>query len=241
MKSLVVLVSLLLASLAQADVLEDFDTLGGNDVLLERAQRLNPDKTINVVQDRIVDRRMRSEIAIDTAAYVGGDAYTSTQSVGLLYQLHIIPQFSVGVRGAYHFNHLRDEGKFMIDKATEAEAAASKKTKEELKSLGLIPEIDYPKYAVYAVGNFYPIYGKMNIFNAAVAQYDVYVLGGAGQVELKSGPTPAFTAGAGIGLWLSQHLTSRFEVRWETWKAKRLAGEEQMNMTVLGLDMGYLL
>lgn len=226
---------------ASADVMEDFSTLGGNDVLLERAQRLNPEQTIEIVQDRVVNRRNRSEIALDASAHVGGDAYTSTQGLGLMYQYHFSPRFSLGVKGAYYFNSLRDEGRYVIDKALEAEAAASDKTKEELKSLGLIPELDWPKYSYYLVGNYYPIYGKMNIFNAAIAQYDVYALAGVGQVELRHGPSPAYTAGMGFGLWMSQHLASRLEVRWETWEAQRLSGKETMNMTALGLTMGYFL
>lgn len=242
MKSnLLILVLALVPNLALADVLKDFDSLGGNDVLLERAQRLNPETDIQVVQERVVNRRMRSEIQMDMGAFVGGDAYVSTQSLGLGYNLHLTPRWSVGARGAYHFNRLRDEGRYLIDRALDAESSASDETKEELKSLGLIPDLDWPLYSYYGVVNFYPIYGKMNILNLGVAQYDVYALGGAGQVQLRKGPSPAFTAGGGVGLWVSQYLSTRLEARWETWEAKRYNGKERMNMTVLGLSMGYLL
>lgn len=232
---------LIMGSMATADVLKDFDSLGGNDVLLERAQRLNPETDIEIVQDRTVDRRMRSELQMDLGAHVGGDAYVATQSLGLGYNLHLTPRWSVGARGSYYFNRLRDEGRYLIDRALDAEANASEATKQELKSLGLIPDIDWPLYSYYGVLNFYPIYGKMNILNMGVAQYDVYLLGGAGQVELRKGPSSAFMAGGGIGIWISQHLSSRFEARWETWEAKRYSGKERMNMTALGVSMGYLL
>lgn len=236
-----ILAFMLVPGVVFADVLKDFDSLGGNDVLLERAQRLSPDQNIKVVQERTVDRRWRSELQMDLSAHVGGDAYVATQGVGLGYNLHITPRWSIGARGAYYFNRLRDEGRYLIDRALDAEANASEATKEELKSLGLIPDIDWPLYSYYGVLNFYPIYGKMNILDLGVAQYDVYILGGAGQVELRRGPSPAFTAGGGVGIWISQYLSSRFEVRWETWEAQRYNGKERMNMTALGLSMGYLL
>lgn len=235
--------TLLVATSAQAaGVLEDLESLGGNQVLLERAEKLNPDKKIEIVQDRVVKRKMRSELNLDYGGVVGGDSYVSTQNLGLTYHLHLTHRWSIALRGTYHANRLTSEGQYLIDKAQELEGNLSSNAKKEVESVGLIPLIDYPKYSGYVIGNWYPIYGKINLHDLGVAQYDIYTLGGVGQVTLKSGSTTAFTAGGGIGFWLSQHLTSRFEVRYETFEAKRLAGQkERMNLTVLGISMGYLL
>ncbi len=227
---------------AEGGVLEDLDSLGGNDVLLERAEKLNPEKKIEVVQDRVVGRRMRSEMNLEYGGVVGGDAYLKTEGLSLTYNLHLTPRWSIGLKGTYYMSRLSEEGKYSIDKAQQVNNSLSEESKKEFNSLGLIPIIDYPKYAGYLLGNWYPFYGKLNLHDLGVIQYDMYTLLGAGQIELKSGPTTAVTAGGGIGFWLSQHLTSRFEVRYETYEAKRLAGQtERMNLTVLGFSMGYLL
>lgn len=230
------------SSVSFAGVLQDLDSLGGNDVLLERAEVLNPEKKIEVVQDRVVSRRMRSEMNIEYGGVVGGDAYVKTEGLSLAYNLHFSPRWSLGLKGSYYMNRLSDEGKYSIDKAQKVNENLSKQAKSEFDSLGLIPVIDYPKYAGYLLANWYPFYGKLNLHDLGVVQYDIYTLLGGGQIELKSGPTTAITAGGGMGFWLSQHLTSRFEVRYETYEAKRLAGnKERMNLTVLGFSMGYLL
>ncbi|MEI7973586.1 MAG: hypothetical protein WCH11_04380, partial [Bdellovibrio sp.] len=62
----------LFASLfSQADLLQDFDSLGGNKVLLEKAQALNPEQNVYVVQDRIVSRKNRFEIAPEFHSVLG--------------------------------------------------------------------------------------------------------------------------------------------------------------------------
>ncbi len=243
MKTLNILIGTLLfsSSAFAAGVLQDLDSLGGNDVLLERAEKLNPEKNIEVVQDRVVSRRMRSELDIEYGGVVGGDAYLKSEGLSLGYNLHITPRWSVGLRGTYYMNRLSDEGKYSIDRAQQVGDSLGNEAKREFDSLGLIPIIDYPKYSGYLLGNWYPFYGKLNLHDLGIIQYDIYALGGVGQIELKSGPTTAFTAGGGIGFWLSQHLTSRFEVRYETYEAKRLAGKERMDLTVLGFSMGYFL
>lgn len=227
---------------ADEALVQELDQLGGNSALLERAQRLNPEKKIEIVQDRMVNRRWRHELGLEYGGVVGGDAYLATENLSLNYQLHIVPQFSIGVRGTYHMNRLREEGKYLIAKAQELEEGVkNENVKNELKTLGLIPEIDHPRHTGYLMANYYPFYGKLNLANLGIAQYDLYFLSGVGQIALKSGNTLALTAGGGIGFWLTQSLTSRFEVRYETYEAQRSAGKERMNMTTLGLTMGVLL
>lgn len=209
-------------------LLEDFNSLGGNDVLLEKARALNPDASIRVVQQRIVNRRNRVEFAPEYSNVIGGDSYTNTHNIGLNFHYHISPRWSVGAKYNYSMNSLRPEGEHLIeDKASTGSA--------------MVPDIDYPKQQMMALVSWYPIYGKMNLYDLGVAHFDVYALVGAGQIELKSGRTEAYTAGGGVGFWISQHLSTRLELRYQTYSAIRYEGETKMDTMVAGLQMGYLL
>ena len=73
-----------------------------NDVLLERAEKLNPDKTVEVVQNRIVGRRMRSEMNLEYGGVVGGAAYLKTEGRSRTYNLHWHPSWSIVVKGSYY-------------------------------------------------------------------------------------------------------------------------------------------
>ena len=213
---------------AKAELMKDFDSLGGNDVLLEKAKALNPEASTSIVQDRVVSRRNRLEIAPEYSSVVGGDPYNSTQEFGVTTHFHINPHWSLGARYGYAGNKLRPEAEALIN-----DVDTTGKAK--------IPEIDYPKSELMALVDWYPIYGKMNLYDLGVTHFDIYFTGGAGQVELKSGTTSTYTAGGGLGLWWSQHLTTRAEIRYQTYNAKRFTGEQAMNLTVLGLQVGYLL
>ena len=209
-------------------ILKDFDTLGGNDVLLDKAKALNPETRVRVVQNRIVSRRNRVELAPEYSNVLGGDPYNKTQNVGINVHYHITPNWSVGAKYAYSFNELRPEGNSLINDPNVASQA-------------LIADIDYPKSQMMALVNWYPFYGKLNIFDLGVAHFDVYAIGGYGTIELKSGRHPTYTGGGGVGFWISQHLTARAEVRYQEFKAQHYNGEVEMNTTVLGLQVGYLL
>lgn len=234
MKKLVIIAaSFLISGVASgvasaADLMKDFDSLGGNDVLLEKAQALNPEAQIRVVQDRAVTRRNRFEISPEFSSVLGGDAYNKTQNLGLNVHFHITPQWSLGLKYAYAFNSLRPEGENLL---TDVSATGK----------GIIPDIDFPKQEAMAFVNWYPIYGKMNLYDLGVVHFDIYAIAGAGQVELKSGNTTSYTGGAGIGLWVSQHLSTRFELRYEGYTAKRYTGDTRMNTSVASIQIGYLL
>lgn len=228
--SLAILVAAVLVSqnTLAADLMKDFDSLGGNDVLLEKAKALNPEAQIRIVQDRVVSRRNRLELAPEFSTVLGGDAYNMTQNLGINLHYHITPHWSVGAKYNYSFNKLREEAEYLIQ-----DKAASGKSQ--------IPQIDYPKQQAELVLNWYPIYGKMNLYDLGVVHFDIYAILGGGQTELKSGPTGSYTAGGGIGLWVSQHLTTRLEFRYEGYTAQRYSGETEMNTTVAGIQVGYML
>lgn len=211
-----------------ADLMKDFDTLGGNDVLLEKAKALNPEAQIRIVQDRVVSRRRRIEISPEFSSVLGGDAYNMTSNLGINAHYHFTPQWSLGLKYSYSFNQLRQEGEYLIN-----DVSVSGKAQ--------IPQIDFPKQQAQLVLNWYPIYGKMNLYDLGVVHFDIYAIAGGGQIELKSGMTTSYTAGGGIGLWISQHLSTRFELRYEGYTAKRYAGDTNMNTTVAGIQVGYML
>lgn len=213
----------------------DFDSLGGNTILLERAKALEPEKSISVVQERTVDRRRRFEIAPEFAGTFGGDVYNRTKTVGLNVHYHFIPQLSVGLKYNYAFNTLTKEGEAMVDKAyadflADPENPASP-----------FPEIDYMKDEALALLNWYPFYGKLKLSSRQVLHFDVYALGGYGQARLLSGPAPTYTAGGGIGFWLDQNFSARLEMRYQNYTAKYLAGDKELDLTIGSVQMGWLL
>jgi|GEM_PF-407591 len=210
-------------------LMKDFDTLGGNDVLLDKARELNPDQRISIVQDRIVKRRNRLEIAPEVASTLGGDPYNHTTGFALNAYFHINPHWALGAKYEYDTNSVRPEGQALIDQAINE------------RDRNLVPEIDYPKGQALAMVNWFPLYGKLNMFDLGVAHFDVYAIGGGGQVFLHSGNASTWTAGGGIGFWFSQHLSTRLEARYQTYDAQKFTGSEKMNLTVGSLQVGYLL
>lgn len=229
-RSLIASLAFILTVAAQAaektDLLKDFDALSGNDVLLQRAKALNPEIKTQIVQERAVKRAKRFEFSPIVSNTFGGDAYVKTQTVGVDAQYHINYRFSVGARYNYAFNELTAEGKNLI----------------RSNILASVPAIDYIKSEAVATVSWYPAYGKFNLFDKGVVHFDFYTMAGYGQMTLESGSSPAMTAGAGFAFWISQHLTSRLEMRWLGYEAERAPGKaEDMNLTVASLSVGYLL
>lgn len=216
------------AGVAHADVLEDFDKLGGNDVLMEKAKALEPDQTISIVQDRVVNRNKRFEVSPEFTSVLGGDSYMSSRGYGVNGHFHINPHWSVGAKWATMRNELSPEGKNLI-------------TDSSILGKNIVPEMDYPKDQWMATLNYYPIYGKLNLFDKGIAHFDVYGLAGYGKINLKSGSKNTWTAGGGIGFWVSQHLTTRLEMRYQTYEATRQNGGTKMDITAASLQVGYLL
>lgn len=213
---------------ARADIMEDFDNLGGNNVLMEKAKALEPDANISVVQDRVVSRFRRFEVAPEFASVLGGDSYLNTRGYGVNAHFHINPHWSLGVKYNSMTNELSPEGKNLINDSG-------------LLGKNIVPEMDYPKDQVLATVSFYPIYGKLNLFNKGIAHFDVYAMAGGGNINLRSGSKSTLTAGGGVGFWVSQHLTTRFEMRYQTYDTERSDGNAKIDLTVASLQMGYLL
>ena len=131
----------------------------------------------------------------------------------------------MGFRYNDHSNTLTTEGERRIEEARAARALGRDPGRQA---------VDFPTDSYMGVVNFYPTYGKMNLFDLSIAQFDVYFLGGVGQMNLQSGPSTTYTAGAGMGLWLSNRFTTRFEARYQTYEDRAFADEPRnLNMTIL--------
>ena len=105
----VLLISALSISAFAQTVENEFDNLGGNQIILDKARELNPDTKVEVVQDRIVPRKNRFEFAPEFSGTMGGDdTYTKSQSVGMNINYHINHRWSIGAKYNHTFNKLTD-------------------------------------------------------------------------------------------------------------------------------------
>lgn len=230
-KTVTALALAILPALAHADidVTKDFDSLGGNEKLYKRAKALDPKNKVSIVQKRVVDRSMRLELGVNYGLVAGGDSYLNTQNVGGNLDFHITPHVSIGGRFYNSYNSLTNEGKDIFENA-QAQRAQGNPFR--------IVEINEPMQTALATVSVYPIYGKTNLFDIAVAQFDFYALAGYGQVKLeKTGWTDAITAGGGMGLWLTQHVSSRLEGRWQTYEDQG----RRLNAGIITVGLGLML
>jgi len=214
---------------------EQFDSLGGNKIFLEKARALEPEKRILIVQNRTVPLTRRVEIAPEFSGTFGGDTYSRTKNLGLNAFYHFNPRWAVGVKYNYSFNSLTPEGEALVDRAY-----ADYQKNPATPTVGY-PKMDYQKSETMALVNWAPFYGKLNLLDQALAHFDFYFVGGYGQVELSSGTTRTTTAGAGFAFWLHQHLSTRLEMRYQNFTAKYFDAEKKMDLAVASIQVGWLL
>lgn len=213
----------------------DFDSLGGNSVFLEKAKALHPETENIVIQPRTVSRRNRFEISPEFSGTFGGDTYSRTQTAAMNIHFHINPRWSVGAKFGYSVNQLTPEGSAMVDRAYDDYKKNPKNPSYPM------PQMDYQKAEAIGLVNFYPIYGKLNLLDRSVAQFDTYMVLGGGTVNLKSGATPTGILGAGVALWLNPKLSTRLEMRYQNYKAEYITGRQNLNLAVASIQVGWLL
>ncbi len=231
--------------LAQAAHADEFDNelngLGGSPSITRRAEQLQPDDHMEVVENRTVDRNWRFELGVDYGALAGGDSYVDSQGLGANADLHIDPHWSVGVRYFSFFNSLTSEGQRVFNNAS---------SQTQSGGPGTAVSVSYPLETTLGVVSFYPLYGKLNLFDMGVTQFDVYVLGGGGQMATQANGlspynSPTWTAGGGVGFWWSQHFASRIEVRYQGYQDKVLGqfgpSARAENAIITTATMGFLL
>lgn len=214
------------------DLSEDIDSLGGNQELMEMAKNIKSESRSRIVQERLVSRDNRLEIATSYGAIIGGDAYLKTQSAGFQLDYHFNPRWSLGARYYDYGNSLTAEGQRIFNQA---------RINFQAGVTGYAVDIDYPLNATMAVLNWYPIYGKTSFLDMGVTQFDIYFLAGAGQMSLSSGTSGLLTAGSGVAAWLTKHLTARAELRYQTYKDQPVTGSRQLDTGVASLSLGWIL
>jgi outer membrane beta-barrel protein len=228
-----IVLSLVGCLLTQVLFAADWESLGSTEAILKKAKALDPNNKVRVVQKRAVDRDMRLEVSGHYGFINGGDSYVKTQSGGAQLEFHVNPKWSLGVRYDRYFNALTSEGTKIYNQSETAIAAGSQAT---------LPDINFPIDSQLATVSWYPIYGKLNLFDQAVTQFDVYLLAGAGMIQLDSGSRSTLTAfGGGAGLWFSQHIMARLEIRYQGYQDKAYAADPQVNTTAMHLSLGFLL
>lgn len=213
----------------------DFDSLGGNKIFLEKAKALQPEENMTIVQNRTVPLTHRVELAPEFSGTFGGDTYSRTKSFGLNALYHFNPRWAVGAKYNYSFNDLTSEGRSLVEQAN-----ADRLANPENPTVPF-PSVDYPTSEALALVNWSPIYGKLNLMDKAIAHFDFYLVGGYGQVALSSGPTDTYTAGGGLGFWLTKHFSTRVEMRYQNYKAKYFESEKDMDLAIASVQMGWLL
>jgi outer membrane beta-barrel protein len=203
------------------------NSLGGQEALLEKASPSVPVNTYRVVQRRVIDRDLRSELTLGLGLVNGGDAYYRTNSATAQYEFHLNSKWSLGLRHTLFFNELTSEGRTAFDFSEKAVIAGA-------GNLANVPVIDYPRQQTLATVSFYPLYGKMSWFESTVSYFDFYFLLGGGQMNLRFGNTPVVTGGAGMAMWWNQHLTTRLEARYQAYKDQLNRPESRSIDSVIG-------
>jgi len=211
------------------NVSKSMDTLGVNKDVVRKARKLSPNNEVRVVQKRSVDRTWRLETGLGLGLISGGNPYTNTSQSEASLELHINPRWSVGARYLGFSNELSREGQRVFDNA---------------HSTGVAPDVrDFAKDAYIGSLSFYPLYGKVNLFNMAVTQFDVFLSAGFGQIQLdRSGSQDLLSFAGGVGFWLTNWLSTRFEVRYQTYEDT--IGDNQLrrlDQTVFSAKIGFLL
>lgn len=223
-----------IASAKSADLTSEMDALGANKDLMQKAKAIDPDNRVRVVQNREVDRRLRLEVGLNAAMVEGGDPYMNTNILGGMVDFHISPRWSIGARYSNYSNPASDEGKRVYEDAAKDPTGTFR-----------VPGTDPAKNSWIGTVSWFPIYGKLNLFDEAISQFDLYALAGAGQTILRSGNEPLFTAGGGVGIWLTRHFSIRLEARWQGYTDHPQTGGETVNrginQTILGATVGFLL
>lgn len=223
------------ASSAKKDLRSEFSTLGDNNDVVERVKNMDSNQKVRVVQNRIVDRNHRIELAGNYAFTGGGDAYVKTQNLGAILEYHINPRWSLGLQYLKAYNALSSEGERILANAKTDQAI-------DKGSQARYPGVDYPLDSQLATVSFYPINGKMNLFDLGISQFDIYLQLGYGKINLYEGNASSdlLSVGVGSGFWLSQRFTSRLEVRYQQYEDLLLSDKRKQNTLQALASIGIL-
>jgi outer membrane immunogenic protein len=235
LKLIFIIASLLSAQAfaGKVNLKKDIDSLGEDQAVVERAKQLDPKNKVQVVQNRAVDRNSRFEIGVDYGLVGGGDSYLKSQNFGGNLDFHITPRWSVGLRYNSYINTLTSEGQ---------QVYATALAQQNLGRGGVqTPSIDSPVDSELLVVDWYPIYGKLNLFDW-IPHFDIYTLIGYGKTTtLINGMSDTYAAGGGVGLWLTNFLAWRIEARYETYQDKPYNDVRRVDSVIAQTSLGLLL
>lgn len=215
------------------DLKAEFSTLGDNQDVVERVKNMDSNQKVRIVQNRLVDRNNRLEVAANYAYNGGGDAYVKTQNFGGRLEWHFNPRWSVGAHYQKSYNVLTPEGE---NQFRAAEAAQKIDPASSLR----FPAVDYPLETQMATLSYYPIYGKLNLFDTGIAQFDVYLQLGYGRTNLFSGQSDLYSLGLGSGIWLTSRITTRLEARYQQYQDLILTEKRKQNNFQAVASLGIL-
>ena len=208
---LLIFLSCTIARAEKKSLTNDFETLGDNKEVIERVQKLDSRQKVRVVQNRLMDRNNRLEAALNLGLLSGGDSYVQTKNLGGMLQYHLTPRWSFGLSYEKNYNSLTSEGARRYDTAYARQLADSSCPER-------YPSVDFPLDSKMVSVSFYPIYGKLNLFDSGIAQFDLFTTVGYGQKTLNSGVSNVISASLGVGIWLNSFLTARLEGRFENYR-----------------------
>lgn len=214
---------------------QEVKNLGGNENLLKLSKEISPDKKIRVVQKRLVPRENRIELGLRYGQKFGGDSYLQTQSYQFNFEYHINPRWSAGLIYSDYGSQLSPEGSRVFKEAISAFNAGG--------GLSSFPNIDAPQNSLLAQVQFYPIYGKINFLDKNIIQFDMSLILGGGQITLASGNSSLLSTGLGFGIWISNRVSTRLEVRYESYQDKDVIYDTKRDLNTVGgfLGVGILL
>jgi outer membrane immunogenic protein len=242
MKQLILILTLSLTSIYSINAAEtkktsslkkEFQTLGDNEEVLDRVKKMDSQQKIRIVQNRLVDRNNRLELALNYGSIFETDSYVKSSELGARLEYHISPRWSFGVEYQKNYNSLTSEGQRVYDNAYACQQSSNCTER--------FPGIDFPLETQVASISFYPIYGKLNLFDSGIAQFDIYTSLGYGNKKLNSGDSNVFLANLGVGIWLNNLFTTRFELRYENYKDLLNINERNQNAFTALASVGILI
>ncbi len=232
-----ILITQLVSTIAYAEtksLQNDFKTLGDNAEVVERVQKLDSRQKVRVVQNRMMDRTNRLEAAVNAGLLSGGDSYVQTKNLGLMLQYHLTPRWSFGISYEKNYNKLTDEGTKQYELAYQCQ-------KDDSSCRQLFPAVDFPMDTKMVSVSFYPIYGKLNLFDSKIAQFDIFTSLAYGQKALASGVSNVFAGSVGVGIWLNTFLTARLEGRFENYTDLLKTEKRMQNAMSVIASLGIML
>jgi outer membrane beta-barrel protein len=185
---------------------QDVDSLGGNQPLMGMAQALDPQNRTRIVQKRTTDLHNRLEFDLGYGAVFGGDPYLNTQSFLVNADYHINPNWAISLRYNDYGSALNSEGQRMHNSYTSAVNNGG---------TGYFADTDAPQQSGMAVAEWSPFYGKINLFDRKVVQFDIYALAGGGEIQLEEGWKSIYTGGVGMVFWFSKRYSARLETAYQ--------------------------